>query len=52
MTREEKKLVMDYINRLNNKIDMAKNCIRDLNFGRADAVLSEPIPKLNINIDE
>ena len=52
MTREEKKLVMDYINRLNNKIDMAKNCIRDMNYGTAEQILAKPLPKLEINIDE
>lgn len=52
MTREEKKEVMDYINGLFNRISNAKNCIRDLNFGRADAILSEPYPRLNLKVDE
>ena len=52
MTREEKKHVMDHINMLNGRINRAKNAIRDMNFGRADVILSEPSPELKINIDE
>lgn len=52
MTREEKRAVLDYINGLYNRINCAKNAIRDMNFGRADAILSEPFPKLNLRVDE
>ena len=52
MTRNEKREVMDYINGLYNRINSAKNCIRDLNFGKADLILSEPYPKLNLRVDE
>ena len=52
MTTEEKREVMDYINGLYNRINAAKNCIRDLNIGRADAILSEPFPKLNLKVTE
>ena len=52
MTKEEKKEVWDYINHLYNRINTAKNCIRDLNFGKADAILSEPYPRLNLKVTE
>ena len=52
MSREEVTYVKDYINRISQRINNAKNAIRDLNIGMADKILSEPFPKLELRQDD
>lgn len=49
MTEEEKKHITDCFTELQNRIIKAKNLIRDMNFGKADYILSQPFPKLKLN---
>lgn len=52
MKMQEKIEVMDYINGLYNRIECAKNAIRDMNYGTAERILAKPFPKLDVQIDD
>lgn len=52
MTRAENKELIMFLDSIYSRINRAKSSIKDMNFGKALQVLSEPYPKLNIKIED
>lgn len=52
MSIEEKKEVTDYLNLIYKRINLAKDQIRECNYGQALKTLSESYPQLKIKVDE
>lgn len=52
MSKEEKEEVMYFIDTLMRRINMAKEEIRQMNYGLALKTLSDAYPKLTISVDE